>query len=83
MNDTPNYYGLPESLQEGMRLYIEDRVETGGFLRAVLSNDLRTACERADAENQRALFDIVAWIYNNAPSNCWGSTAAVAAWIAR
>jgi hypothetical protein len=78
-----DYSGLPFSLRDGMRLYIEGHVETGGFLHAVLSNDLRRACERADAENQRALFSIVCWIYNEAPSTCWGSPEKVAAWLSR
>lgn len=78
-----DYAGLPESLRDGMRCYIEDHRETGSFLRAVLSNDLRGACERADDGNQRALFDIVAWVYNEAPSTCWGSPTAVAAWLAK
>jgi len=78
-----SYDGLPFSLRDGMRLYIEGHVETGGFLHAVLSNDLLGACERADDGNQRRLFSIVAWIYNEAPSTCWGSRAKVATWLSR
>jgi hypothetical protein len=78
-----SYDGLPFSLRDGMRLYIEGHVETGGFLHAVLCNDLRKACERADAENQRRLFSIVCWVYNEAPSTCWGSPEKVAAWVAQ
>ena len=78
-----NYDGLPESLHGGMRRYIEDHIETGGFLRAVLSNDLRLALVFADSDNLRDLYAIVSWVYNEAPGNCWGSPAKVAAWIAR
>lgn len=78
-----DYSGLPESLQDGMRLYIEDRIPTGSFMLAVLSNDLLTACERADDVNRYRLFDIVDWLYNEAPRECWRSPEAVKTWLAQ
>jgi len=45
---TLRYEHLPEGLRGGMNRYIEHRVPPGNFLTAVLSNDLRRACERAD-----------------------------------
>jgi len=78
-----SYDGLPESLRNGMRCYIEDHVETGGFLHAVLSNDLRAALAFADSDNLCDLYAIVVWIYNEAPSTCWGSPEKVAAWVAQ
>ena len=76
-----DYSDLPEHMQDGMRLYIESRIEPGSFMISVLSNDLRGACERADNINRHRLFDIVSWLYNHAPSRCWGSREAVAAWL--
>jgi hypothetical protein len=76
-----NYEGLPQSLRGGMRRYIDDRVEPGAFLVAVLRNDLSEACARADDSNRHRLFEIVRWIYNEAPGLCWGSPAAVEAWL--
>jgi len=35
-----DYDLLPEHIRGGMKLYLEDHVEPGGFLRAVLENDL-------------------------------------------
>lgn len=61
--------------------YARERIPTGGFLRAVLSNDLRGAFGRADADNRAALADIVSYVYNFLPAACWGSPQAVAAWL--
>jgi hypothetical protein len=79
---TLRYEHLPEGLRGGMNRYIEHRVPPGNFLTAVLSNDLRRACERADDVNRHLLFEIVGWLYNEAPSPCWGSPEKVAAWLA-
>lgn len=76
-----DYTGLPERLRAGMQMYIEQHCATGRFLWAVLANDLRGACERADAHNQPRLFEIVRWLHNNAPAACWGSPENVDAWL--
>jgi len=56
-------------------------VPPGSFLQAVLSNDLVEACNRADHQNQRALYDYVYVLYNAMPSAAWGSPEKVRAWI--
>lgn len=78
-----NYSGLPEHMQDGFRLYIEDRIELGGFGMAVVCNDLKQACFRADDTNRYRLFDIVAWLYSFAPAQCWGSEEKVQAWLSQ
>ena len=75
-----DYSGLPEHIQGGMQRYMENSLLPGGFLRAVLENDLRRACEKADNINRHKLFDIVSWLYNNAPANSWGSVRNVQDW---
>jgi len=64
-----------------LRRYVDDGCPTGDFLEAVLSNDLFDACGRADADNLITLAEIVAWIYNEAPSTCHGSRQRYADWI--
>jgi hypothetical protein len=64
---------VPEHDHGSLVRYILDGVIPGGFLQAVLSNDLREACARADDQNLFAIPVIVAWLYNYAPANCWGS----------
>lgn len=64
-----------------LRRYVDDKIPTGGFLQSVLSNDLTEACVRADDINRYILFDIVKYIYNNLPMNCWGSPEKVQRWL--
>jgi hypothetical protein len=44
-------------------------------------NDLREALGRADSTNREALFDIVSYIYNECPFQCWGSPEKVGLWL--
>jgi len=67
-----DYDLLPEHIRGGMKLYLEDHVEPGGFLRAVLENDLVGAFGKADNINRAWMFDIVTFIYNEVPASCWG-----------
>lgn len=62
--------------------YVVDRRPTGGFLQAILENDLREACGRADNQNQRLIWEIVEYCWNELPPTCWGSPEKVAAWLA-
>jgi hypothetical protein len=62
--------------------YIANKREHGGFLTAVLRNDLVEAVGRADDQNLHIIPAIVAYLYNEAPSRCWGSPERVDAWLA-
>ena len=73
------YQKLPEQYREGMKRYIEEGILPGSFLRAVLEDRLHDAVVRCDNISQ--LKDIVLWIYNEAPTNCWGSSDKVRDWI--
>ena len=72
---------IPDRMMGGLRRYIEKRIKPGNFLTAVLQNDLREACGRADKENIRNLPAYVAYLYNEAPSTCWGSPERVTDWL--
>lgn len=67
--------------KESLDLYVSDRYETGGFLRAVLENNLMQAMGRADAENRRDLFEICGYVYNDMPARSHGSPEKVRAWL--
>lgn len=71
---------VPEHTQGALRRYVEEGYNPGGFLSAVLCNDLMGAVARADSENIRALKDICMFVHNRLPSDCWGSAANMAAW---
>ena len=75
------YVMLPEHMQDSARLYVERGIEPGGFLCAVLENNLTEAFGRADSINRDAMFEWACWLYNDAPGDCWGSPEKVAAWI--
>ncbi len=72
---------IPDYMIGGLRRYIENGVEPGSFLSAVLCNDLRGACERADDTNRERLFQYIQFLYSYAPSACWGSPTRFEAWI--
>lgn len=77
------FYGMrvPPHMHEGLLAYVIERCPPGGFLWAVLSNDLQGAVGRADDENIRNIPAIVNWLYNEAPAACWGGHAQVARWL--
>ena len=63
--------------------YVNNRIPTGGFLYAVLTNNLMEACIRADDRNKRQIPEIVGYIYNNLPIICYGSPKKVEKWLNR
>jgi hypothetical protein len=72
---------VPPSLWDGLIEYVAARRETGSFLKAVLSNDLRDAIMRADDDNRYLMRELVEFLIGYVPAPCWGSPAAVAAWL--
>lgn len=78
---TINYSMLPEHMQEGAKRYVEKRIAPGGFLTAVLENNLVEACGRADLMNRNALHAWAQWLYMECPRGAWGSPEAVKAWL--
>lgn len=63
--------------------YVKDRIPPGGFLYAVLTNDLTGSFNRADLENRHALFDIVCYCFNDIPAESWGTKEKVDKWLGR
>ncbi len=72
-------YSVPKNIQRALSDYIERGIPVGGFLYAVLSNDLFTAVNQT--EDLTGLSEIVNWIYDRAPQACWGSEAKVIRWL--
>jgi len=75
------YDTLPEHTQHAMREYIEKGIPIGGFFKAVLTNDLRGACNKADSQNKEHIFDYVHFLYNYAPASCWGNPERYKQWV--
>lgn len=72
---------IPAHMHDGLILYLVHRRRPGHFLTAILSNDLAGAANRADAENQAALFAYAYFLYNYAPRTAWGSREAVRTYL--
>ena len=66
----------------GMSLWrwIERGTDPGGFLTAVLCNDLSGAVGKADDRNVELIPNFVRLLYNFAPADCWGSEQNVDNW---
>jgi hypothetical protein len=72
---------IPENVKESFDRYVRDRCPTGGFLQAVLENNLVESFARADDYNRENLFDIVQYLYSVMPRYCWGSPDAGRNWL--
>ncbi len=66
----------PENIKESILHYVLGR-PTGGFLEAVLTNDLMEAVMRADEVNRECLPAILSFVYDYVPADMWGSPEAV------
>lgn len=63
-----------------LTLYKLHGTRPGGFLEAVLSNDLFDAYGRADNFSKADMDLIVKFVYNQLPGDCWGSREKVKQW---
>lgn len=75
------YYPVPEIIRDSLERYLNNKIPAGGFLTAVLENNLCEAFARADSFNSANMKNIVGYIYNNIPNNSWGSKEKVATWL--
>ena len=73
-------YFMPKLIFVGLNDYARAHAPTGGFLKAVLSNDLGETVMRADPDSLQHIKDIVTYVYNDMPSACHGSPEAYKKW---
>ena len=71
---------IPDYMMGAITRYVEKGIPPGGFLTAVISNDLAGAVSRADDTNIRNLPAYVGYFYNHLPSQCWGSPERMKRW---
>lgn len=71
---------VPLHLRAGLMRYFVDRILPGGFLQAVLCNDLEQTVSRAAPGAVATLPALVAFLMATAPADAWGSRDAVLAW---
>lgn len=76
--------GVPEHCCDSLAGYITgEHKYVGGFLAALLSNNLKDTFARADDINRDAIFQYLRFLHNYAPSGCWGSEERFFDWRAR
>lgn len=75
------YAAIPEDMRESMTRYVEERKEPGGFLAAVIQNNLVDAVCRADKHNLLLVREYAQWFYNVAPAPCAGSPGKMREWL--
>lgn len=80
MYDRTHYQDVPEYTLETLDNWAKHGLPPGGFVAAVLENDLADAVRRADQGNSAALVEIVRYLINELPMGCWGTYEKVAAW---
>lgn len=73
--------GVPESCARALLRYVLHGVEMGGFMMAIVSNDLFGAFGRADVHNKLHIDSITKFIYNHCPCGCHGSKEKVQKWL--
>lgn len=72
---------VPEHIQGAFDRYVQKGIGPGGFVTAVLENNLKEAFSRADSINLAHMHEIVMYCYWEIPSACWGSPEKVAKWM--
>jgi hypothetical protein len=75
------YQKIPDSIFYSIKDYVEDRRAIGGFLQAVLSNNLMESATRADGHSFESLGVIALFIFNHVPCQCYGSPEKVKQWL--
>ena len=76
-------YYIPDRMMSSLERYIKEHIPPGDFLQAVICNDLSEACGRADEENMANLPAYCAYLYNEAPWDCWGNKEKMEGWLAK
>ena len=79
--DWSKYPTIPWYMHEGVLDYINFGVPAGGFLQAVILNDLTGAMSRADSANLKAIVDYARLMMWDFPLNARKSIDAYRKWI--
>ncbi len=78
----PNPQLIEPRFKAALDRYVEAMLPTGGFLKAVLENNLMETVHRADPGGLCNLPHIVSYVYNELPSGVWGTPERVEKWLA-
>lgn len=71
---------IPSRMWGGIARYAANGTLPGGFLRAIICNDLKDSVQQADDENVHLLAAYVSFFHCELPSACWGSHEKMRLW---
>lgn len=74
---------VDQNIKDSLNRYLHHGIQPGGFLAAVLCNDLFGAFARADAHNKQHMDNILSYVYHELPQVCWGDRKIMAEWISK
>lgn len=81
LKHTHEYASIPDHMVKPIQDYLVKGCRPGGFLTAVLSNNFIDAIGRADSKNLENIHAWAMWLFNECPSNAWGSPEIVEEYI--
>ena len=71
---------MKESTLQALTMHRDQGKPVGGFVTAVLENNLVQAICYADEDNLRDIVEITKWVYQEMPGGAWGSPSKVRGW---
>jgi len=74
-------YAIPEELHGGLDRYLKEHIRPGGYLYAVLTNDLKDAVLRWGGQESNPLKTLIYFFCAEISAPAWGSVANVEAWL--
>ena len=74
-------YVMRSDMVAAVQRYVEHGIQPGGFLTAVICNDLVGAINRADEDNRENLTAIVGYFMWEVPAPAWGSEQKMREWM--
>ena len=81
MTDNTPYRLAPAHILDAIHSYAAFKKRPGGFVQALLRNDLMGAYRAADQPSLRGLGDVLRYLHREVPHSCWGSAATVEEWL--
>ena len=72
---------IPQRFIGSLKRYSEAKIPCGHFLTAILENDLLDTINRADEDAIKIIPELVKYVYNELPMECWGSPEKVKSWL--
>jgi len=73
--------GIPQETFKALQNYVVNHRAPGGFLAALLSNNLMETVLMSNLDNRQSIPLIFEYVLHHCPGNCWGSPEAVEKWV--